>query len=830
MPSLTRTEATARAARLAVEAMEVELDLDRGAELFGSHTTIRFTCRAPGEATFVDLRPRALHAVTLNGRPLDPASLVDGRLELTDLAADNVLEVEATMAYSHDGQGLHRSVDPADGEHYVYGHLFLDAAPTVFACFDQPDLKAPYTVAVSAPVEWTVLGNGAATTVAAGRTELATTLPLATYFVTVCAGPYVSVRAEHDGIPLGVHARRSLEPYLREQAEHLLDTTRACFDHYHRLFGIRYPFGEYHQVFVPEFNAGAMENPGCVTFRDTMIFRGAATPDQVLSRSGTIAHEMAHMWFGDLVTMTWWDDLWLNESFAEYMAYRAVVEVTEFTDAWVEFAVIRKLWGYAAERAPSTHPVAGSPAPDALSALGNFDGISYAKGASVIRQLIAYIGDEAFVAGVVEHLRSHAYGNGDLAQFLAAMEAASGRSLTAWSRAWLETAGADRLAVADGVLTRMPPPAHPADRPHTLDVAAFAGGRELARVDVVVEGERTPVPGLGPVPDGALVVPNAGDLTWAEVCLDPATVAALPAGLAEVPDAQARAVLWVAVLGAVHRAEVDPRTVLDVFAQAWPQETSSAVLARTALALTARVVPMFLPPAERDAALARVAAAADALLERSASVEGVAGDSLAVVGARVWAASGCQVDRLLRWAAGDGIPAALEGDDDFRWVVLRRLASLDALSDSEIEIAAAADRSLAGSLAALGVRAVRPTAAAKEWAWAMLRDDTDLSNYAALAVAGGFWVAPDPELVRPYVAHVGELVAALSSRMGDDAVSRVVSAIHPTRLVDDTTAAASTALLERDDLTHGVRRALVDADHELREALVSRRRYDGGRS
>jgi aminopeptidase N len=307
-------------------------------------------------------------------------------------------------------------------------------------------------------------------------------------------------------------------------------------------------------------------------------------------------------------------------------------------------------------------------------------------------------------------------------------------------------------------------------------------------------------------------------------------VTALPAGLAEVPDAQARAVLWVAVLGAVHRAEVDPRTVLDVFAQAWPQETSSAVLARTALALTARVVPMFLPPAERDAALARVAAAADALLERSDSVEGVAGASLAVVAARVWAASGCQVDRLLRWAAGDGIPAALEGDDDFRWVVLRRLASLDALSDSEIEIAAAADRSLAGSLAALGVRAVRPTAAAKEWAWAMLRDDTDLSNYAALAVAGGFWVAPDPELVRPYVAHVGELVAALSSRMGDDAVSRVVSAIHPTRLVDDTTAAASTALLERDDLTHGVRRALVDADHELREALASRRRYDGGRS
>ena len=583
MPSLTRAEALTRAALLAVDAVEVDLDLDRGPEVFGSRTTLRFTCRTPGSATFVEVRPRELHAVTLNGRAIDPASLVDGRLDLTDLEADNVLEVEATMAYSHDGQGLHRSTDPADGEDYVYGHLFLDAAPTVFACFDQPDLKAPYTVAVTAPQEWTVLGNGGATLVAPGRTELAPTPPLATYFVTVCAGPWASVRAEHDGIPLGVHTRRSLEPHLREQAEHVLETTRACFDYYHRLFGIRYPFGEYHQVFVPEFNAGAMENPGCVTFRDTMIFRGASTPDQVLQRSNTIAHEMAHMWFGDLVTMTWWDDLWLNESFAEYMAYRTVCEVTEFTDAWVEFGVIRKLWGYAAERAPSTHPVAGSPAPDALSALGNFDGISYAKGASVIRQLIAHIGDEAFVAGVAEHLRTHQFGNGDLAQFLAAMESASGRSLAGWSAAWLETAGADRLALHDGVLTRTPPAAHPADRPHTLDVAAFAGGREVARVEVVVEGERTPVPGLSDLPAGALVVPNAGDLTWAEVSLDPQTVAALPSRLPDVPDEQARAVLWVALLGAVSRGEVDPRAAVDVFAAAWPRETSAAVLSRTAL-------------------------------------------------------------------------------------------------------------------------------------------------------------------------------------------------------------------------------------------------------
>ncbi len=426
----------------------------------------------------------------------------------------------------------------------------------------------------------------------------------------------------------------------------------------------------------------------------------------------------------------------------------------------------------------------------------------------------------------MQHLRSHAFGNGDLAQFLAAMESASGRSLEAWSTAWLRTSGADRLAVDDGVLTRTPPAGHPADRPHTLDVAAFAGGRELARVDVVAQGERTPVPGLGSLPEGAIVVPNAGDLTWAEVSLDPSTLAALPAGLAGVPDAQARAVLWVALLGAVYRAEVDPRVALEVFAAAWPHETSAAVLSRAALAMTNRVVPMFLPPAEQDDALAGVAAAADVLADRAATVDGAAGDGLAVVAARVWVGSGCDVDRLRRWAEGSGIPAVLDGDDDFRWSVLRRLASLDALSENEIDAAAAADRSLAGSLAALGVRAVRPTAAAKAWAWAALRDDAELSNYAALSVAGGFWVAPDPELVRPYVEQVGDLCVALSARMGDDAVSRVANAIHPTRLVDDATAAASAALLERDDLTPGVRRALLDADHELREALASRRRFD----
>ena len=570
-----------------------------------------------------------------------------------------------------------------------------------------------------------------------------------------------------------------------------------------------------------------MENPGCVTFRDTYVYRGAVTPDQLFVRDNTIAHEMAHMWFGDLVTMRWWDDLWLNESFAEYMAYRTMVDAMGADEAWVEFGIVRKLWGYAAERSPSTHPVAGSPAPDALSALANFDGISYAKGASVLRQLIAHIGDDAFLAGVTDHLRAHAFGNGDLSEFLEAMGRAAGAPLEHWARAWLQTAGADRVALGrDGALTRTVPAEHPADRPHTLDVAAFDdGGREVLREQVVLQGDTVVVDGVDALPASVLLVPNASDLTWAEVALDDVTLAALPASLAGVDDPLARQVVWTAVLGGVHRAEVDPRLVVSLLERAWPQEDDAAVLSRVTRVVLDDVVPHFLPPDEQDAALATFARAAEALAARAESAGGGHGDALAVAAARAWAQSGSDVERLRRWASGEGLPEALVGDDDFRWVVLRRLAVLGHLTEDEVADAAEADRSMAGQRAALGVRAALPTAAAKDWAWRTLHDDTSLSNYGALAVAGSFWAASDPDLVRPYVPRVGDLVVQLSRRMGDDALERVAALLHPGALVEEASLEASTAVLARDDLTPGVRRSLVDADHVLREALASRRRF-----
>ncbi len=800
--------------------MEVDLDLDQGPERFGSTTRITFSCSDPGASTFVDVKPAALHSMVLNGEPVDVSTLTDGRVALSGLAAHNLLEVRAEMAFSRDGQGLHRAVDPADGEHYVYGHLFLDAGPRVFACFDQPDLKAPYAVTVTAPQAWTVLGNGAASRVAPGRWELAETKPLATYFVTVCAGPYASVRDEHDGIPLGLHARASLKEALEAGAPQMFEVTKASFDYYHQLFGIRYPFGEYHQVFVPEFNAGAMENPGCVTFRDVYVFRGAAARDEILARSNTIAHEMAHMWFGDLVTMQWWDDLWLNESFAEYMSHRTLDAATEFgTEAWVDSTMARKAWGYAAERAPSTHPVAGSAALDAQSALQDFDGISYAKGAATLRQLIAHIGDDAFISGVSSYLREHSFGNGTLADFMGFMESASGKDLGDWTQSWLLTAGVDVIAVdrGTGTLNRTAPQAFPADRPHTLDIAGFSGGAETFRVPVTTTGSSTVVPALASVAPDDLVVPNAGDLTWATVTLDPASIEAVPRQLATVPDPQARAVVWVSLVDGICLGEVDPRVMVHTVAQAWPHEDNASILNRTAGSLLGRIIPTFLPPEEHQDAVQVVAQAADAVLQTATP-----GSTRALVAARAVARTSADEELLRDWAAGRRRPVGLEDDSDFGWIVVRNLASQGLADRDLIEATRERDDTLQGRLSALMAGASMPDADAKAWAWAQITTNRERSNYELNALAQGFWSSGELDVLRPYAARYFSDVPAMSGWVGDDALARVAQLGFPARVVEQATAELSRAALERDDLTPAVRRGIVDAQSELREALRSR--------
>jgi aminopeptidase N len=826
MTNLTRLEAGARSALIDVTGYRVELDLAQGATTFESCSTVTFRSAEPGASTFLDVKPYRLRAVMLNGETVDLADFDGERVMLTSLAAQNEVVVTATMSYSNDGQGLHRAVDSADGRHYVYGHSFLDAAPRVFGCFDQPDLKAPYDVSVIAPPEWIVLGNGAATRTGAGSWVLATTKPLATYFFSVCAGPYVSVTAVHDGIPLGVHARASLREPLERQAEQMLAITAQSFDYYHSLFGIRYPFGQYHQVFVPEFNAGAMENPGCVVLRDQYLYRGAMTHDEVLTRSGTISHEMAHMWFGDLVTLRWWDDLWLNESFAEYMAHRTLTEATEFTDAWTDFSMARKPWGYAAERMPSTHPVAGLSAPDAQSALQNFDGISYAKGASTLRQLIAHIGDRAFIRGVGQYLRSNAYGNAALVDFLAAMEQASGQDLQGWADGWLRTAGLDAISVEvdtdqgsirSAKVRRTPPKAHPADRPHSIDVAGFSSGTEVFRVLTTVDRDETTLPELMGKPAATMLIPNASDLTWATIELDPATVAATPAGLAAVPQAEARAVVWTALIDGVSLARIDPRHLLAVVAGSWAVETNQSIINRVGLLMTQRIIPAFIPLGEQDGADAVIAKAADSMLALAEP-----GSSRALVAARYVATSSADEELLTLWAGGKNLPEGLEGDSDFRWVVLGNLARRGLIGPAELDGALGLDRTMAGNLKWLQAKASSPEPAAKVWAWEQLTGEHGRSNYELNALAAGFWHASDHDVLRPYVARYFSDVPALSGRLGEDALARVAALAYPGHVVEGSTAEQSASALERLDLTASVRRAVVDADSHLREALASR--------
>ncbi|MEP6630848.1 MAG: aminopeptidase N [Lapillicoccus sp.] len=834
MASLTRDEALTRAAAIEVLGYDIELDVsagaDAGAESFTSRSTIRFRGRVADAVTFVDVQALTVDSVVLDGRPLDPEAVTDGRLELDlgTVPGEHTLVCTATMAYSRDGQGLHRAVDPADGEVYLYGHSFLAAAPRVFMCFDQPDLKAPYTVRVRAPEHWSVVGNGAATHTGSGWWVLAPTPPLATYLVTVCAGPWVCRRGEHDGIPIGLHARASLAGPLERWGDEILRLLRQGLDHYHRLFGIRYPFGEYHQVFVPEFNAGAMENPGCVTLRDERLFRGTPSGEALLVSARTIEHEMAHMWFGDLVTMRWWDDLWLNEAFAEYLGTATLMAATAYQDAWTSFGIVRKTWGYAAERRPSTHPVAGTPALDAAAALQNFDGISYAKGASVVRQLSAYLGDDVFVAGLSAYLHEHAYGNGTFADLVGAFERAGGEDLAPWCDAWLRTADRDRLRVelsaADGVVTdavllREVPVAHPADRVHVVDVVGWTDGAEMLRTLVRTIGAVTPLPELAgrPVPD--VLVPNASDLTWAGVVLDDAALAALPGGLARIPEGPARVVVWSALVDAVSHGDLDPRRVLGLIETEWVAETSAPLLERLAVTAIRRFVPEFLVEHEHDQAWERLAGAATALLARSGPAS-----SAAVIATRTVAECSGDIPLLRGWLAGAAVPAGLDDDTDLRWLVLGNLARRGALAPEELDRAEAADRTFAGRLAALRARAALPTQEAKAWAWAeVVRPASGRSNHELIALLDGLWAATDVGLVRPYAHRFFTEIPRLSASLGEDALARVVRFGFPRVVERATLEAAETTLAG--DLSPATRRNIVDGASALGEALLSRERF-----
>jgi aminopeptidase N len=836
--ALTHAEARERAALIQVRDYTVDLDLtgadaddppSGAAPTFFSRSTIAFSCLQPGGSTFVEVWADDVVSATLNGTELDLGGLHDGRLPLRDLRADNELAIEGHFVYSRTGEGLHRYRDPQDGLVYLYSQTFLNDAQRVFACFDQPDLKAPFTFSVTAPPDWTVLTNTAGEQVSPGRWQFERSAPLATYFAAVAAGPYEGVRDSHDGIDLGLYSRRSMRPHL--DPDRLLATTKQGLDYYHALFDIRYPFGKYDQVMVPEFNAGAMENPGLVTFRDERYLRrGTTTRADREELAGVQLHEMAHMWFGDLVTMRWWDDLWLNESFAEYLAHRALVDATEHELAWTTFAVRRKAWGYHADQLSTTHPVA-TDADDTEEALGNFDGISYAKGASALRQLAAWVGDDAFLAGLRAHLRAHRFGNATLADFVQAVADASGRDVATWANRWLRTAGVSTLSVEtaerDGHysgarVVQTVPDGHPTPRPHTMRLGLYdlsdGGLRQRRSIHVDVEAAHsTAVATLVGESPADLVLPNDGDLTWALTALDETSLATVLDHLHALDDPPARALVWSTLWQMVGAGRLSPSTYLRVVRQ------GLRAVDDPRLGDGPAVTTMVLNRAVTAATLwsgddATVASDQLASWLRQQVGTAQAGGDVQLELARAWTRVTRDEPALQAWAAGQDLPAGLRLDTDLRWRLVQQLAVLGAVDSDRLDEEYERDRTSAAWLARWGARAGLATAEAKEAAWTSAVGGS-LSNHELEAVGRGFWQPGQATVLTPYrqryAADLPDLARTASAATLDD-FGRLM---FPRTLVEQASVETAERLLADADLPAPARRIVAECRDDVLEGL-----------
>ncbi|MEU5362905.1 aminopeptidase N [Streptomyces sp. NPDC005925] len=829
MSVLTRDEAQTRARLLDVHRYTIELDLTTGDETFDSRTTIRFTVREDeaGTDTFVEVKPAELRTVTLDGQPLDPDTLDGNRLPLKNLTpGEHDLRVDAVMRYSRTGEGMHRFTDPSDGETYVYTQMFLDDVQRVFAAFDQPDLKAVFDLAVTVPESWTVLANGITEHLGHGRWRAAPTPLIATYLVAVAAGPWHSVRAEHRGLPLGLHCRRSLAPHLDVDAGELLDITRQCYDRYHEKFEEPYPFDSYDQAFVPEFNAGAMENPGLVTFRDDFVFRSAVTDTERQTRAMVVAHEMAHMWFGDLVTLRWWDDIWLNESFAEYMGYQTLTEATRFTGTWTDFGVERKAWGYDADQRPSTHPVAPGNVDDTAAALLNFDGISYAKGASALRQLVAWLGEKDFLAGINTHFARHRFGNAGLADFLDSLAAATERDVHAWADAWLRTTGVDTLTsrvTPAGAGTVTLTVDHTGSRPHR--VAAGLYDRDLTDHGRLALRRRLDldVPQTEPLPIGkrpALLVLNDGDLTYAKVRFDPDSSTTVHSALAGVPDPLTRAVVWNALRDAVRDGELAPTAYLETARAHLPHETDLALVQGVLAFAAGQIADRYLAPEQRPAALATLTELCRDLIRRTED-----GDhpGLRLIAVRHRIDTAAHPDTIAAWLADGIVPGGPELDAALRWRILVRLAVLGATDEAAIAAERERDPSATGREGAARCRAALPDDEAKARAWQAMFASDDLSNYLFTATAKGFWQPEQADLVRAYVPRYYEDVVGVAARRGPAIAVAAGRWAFPAHAVDTETLRLGEQCLAGDGPTPALRRQLADQLDDLARALRVRR-------
>ncbi|GCB56640.1 aminopeptidase N [Rhodococcus erythropolis] len=787
--NLNRSEVAERSRTIDVTGYRVELDLrsaaDSAAKTFSTVTTIDLTSSA--ESTWLDFIGAAVDSVEVDGASI-PVEYDGSRIVLRGLGGSNVVRVAAHGHYSRSGEGLHRFVDDADDQTYLYTQYEPADARRVFACFEQPDLKAPFTFEVTAPDGWEVLSNQPATRTlsvdGAQRVTFAPTLPISTYITAIAAGPYHRVASSWSRgeltVELGALCRASLAPHL--DADNVFDITRQGLDFYAEHFDYPYPFGKYDQIFVPEYNLGAMENPGLVTFTEAYVFRGTATDEQHQRRANTILHEMAHMWFGDLVTMVWWDDLWLKESFADFMGSLVSAEATRFTDAWVAFAIKRKAWAYLQDQLPTTHPIVADIV-DLEAAKLNFDGITYAKGASVLKQLVAFVGRDAFFEAARRYFKAHAFGNTTLVDLLDVLAETSGRDVREWARIWLQTTGVSTLSLDGTDLVQTDP------RPHRLAVGIYDYNESgdlvrTERVELDITESRTPVD----LPPGALTLLNDEDLTYAKVRLDAESLSTVEASLDRVSDPLARGVIWSSLWNSVRDAQLSVFRYVDMVERFAPTETDLAILSAIltdAQYAVLHYVPKSLRPNvsagwlettwkavfEAEPESGRQLAWARALSAAAAVNDARAGELRSIL---------------------DGTcpgPVGLALDPDLRWALWIALSATGHASVSDFDGELSKDSTSAGRTAYVRAAASIPDAETKAAAWASATTDASLSNDRLDATIAGFRSGTDPSLIEGYAVEYFSSLGKWWSERSIEIARRLVNGLFPA--AEDTSAVDS---------------------------------------
>jgi aminopeptidase N len=849
--NLTRDEAASRAAILRVDSYDVRLDLTTGPETFHTVTTVTFSCTDPDADTFIDLIADSVERVTLNGVDLDPAEVfADSRIALAGLAADNVLTVDATGRYTNTGEGLHRFVDPVDNEVYLYTQFEVPDSRRMYAVFEQPDLKASFRFTVTAPAHWKVISNsptptpeaaGVADGVERATWSFEPTKRISSYITALIAGPYDEVRDEVQTrggvVPLGVFCRKSLTQYL--DADNIFDCTKKGFAFFEDEFDQPYPFEKYDQVFTPEYNMGAMENAGAVTFVEVYIFRSKVSEAKVERRALTILHELAHMWFGNLVTMKWWDDLWLNESFAEWASTTCQAEATEWTSAWTTFGTSEKAWAYTQDQLSSTHPIAADMR-HLEDVEVNFDGITYAKGASVLKQLVAYVGREPFVAALREYFRKHAWGNTTLSDLLAELEKASGRELTEWSKLWLETAGVNTLRPvfevdAEGryssfAIAQSATEEYPTLRPHRIGIGRYAvrsseGGDVLERIgydEVDIAGESTEISELVGQEQPDLLLLNDDDLAYGKIRLDDhslATALSLPRGF---QDSLPRSLVLGATWDMTRDGEMPARDFVRFVLESLPGETDSTLL-RVLLGQVSTAARLYTAPEHRAEIGALLSSSLRALAE---SAE--AGSDAQFQLVEAWAASTADIgdeERLRALLTGDASLPGLTVDTELRWTFTKALAALGVADAVEIEIELDRDPTSTGKERAAEALAARPTAEAKADAWAKAVERNDLSNQMVEAVSAGFRRSVDVSLLEPYVERYHDMLVDAWAERSVAIGERVVGGFYPFALASQELKDASDAwIAAHPDAAPGLVRTVAENRDTIARALVAQER------